>query len=82
MSGRRKKMVIDLFAGQGAASGCLIREMVPTKSLTVTVLRGRITPEEAWFRLELSGAASAIARFVTRSREGIAILPPSAGAFA
>jgi hypothetical protein len=75
-------MVVDLFAGQGSAPGCLIREMVPTKSLTVTVLRGRITPEEAWFRLELSGAASAIDRFVTRSREGIAILPSPAGVLA
>ena len=77
MSERRKSMVIDLFADQGAASEGLIRELAPTAALKVTVLRGRITPEESWFRLELSGAASAVDRFVTRSREGISILPVS-----
>lgn len=77
MSERRKRMVIDLIAGRGATSGGLIRELVPTKALTVRVLRGRITPEDSWFRLELSGAASAVDRFLRRFREGISILPSS-----
>jgi hypothetical protein len=54
--------------------GGLIRELAPTAALKVRVLRGRLTPEHAWFRLELSGAASDVDRFVTRSREGISIL--------
>lgn len=77
MSERRKRMVIDLFAGQGAASSGLIREMGLRGALRVTLLRGCLTPEHAWFRLELSGAASAVDRFVTRFREGISILPVS-----
>jgi len=79
MSERKKKVVIDLFAGQGAEPGCLIQEMVPSGALTVSVLRGRITPHEAWFRLELDGTPAAIDRFITRDREGIAILPANAG---
>jgi hypothetical protein len=79
MSERKKKVVIDLFAGQGAVPGCLIQEMVPGDALTISVLRGRITPHEAWFRLELNGASWAIDRFITRDREGIAIIPSPAG---
>jgi len=79
VSERRKTLVIDLFAGQGAPSGGLFREFAPTPALRVTVLRGRITPEETWFRLELSGAASAVDRFISRSREGISILPSPPG---
>jgi hypothetical protein len=68
------------FADQRRAHP-VMRELEQNRSVAVHLLRGRVAPEESWFELEVTGAASrvdALIRLTARLGAAIHPLPPLA----
>jgi hypothetical protein len=77
-----KDAVVEFFLSSPELSEPLLREVVQKDSLNVDLLRARISPADAWLRLQLTGTADSIDAFIRRHRDKFLVLYPAAEAAA
>jgi hypothetical protein len=72
-----KDAVVEFFLSTPKISEPLLRELVRNDSVSVDLLRARISSADAWIRLRISGSADAIDAFVARHRDKFLVLYPA-----
>jgi hypothetical protein len=77
-----KDAVVEFFLSSPKQSEPLLKELGRQDSLSVDLLRARITSADAWLRLRISGSATAIDAFVRRHRDKFLVHDPAAEAVA
>jgi hypothetical protein len=79
---RLKEVVVEFFLSGASLSEPLTRELVRHDSLSVDLIRARISASDAWIRLRLSGTSAAIDAFVRRHQDKFVVLYPAVEAVA
>lgn len=77
-----KEAVVEFFLSTPNRTEPLLKELVRNDSLSVDLLRARISPADAWIRLRISGSPAAFDAFVRRHRDKFLVQYPAAEAVA
>ena len=65
---RRKVVHLEVYFADRSLSKPAILELSRDSSISVNILRGRLTETSAWFELELSGSPSRVDAVVRQGR--------------